>query len=71
MAWFREKAILDYNSGMSSALRRGRKEGREEGEKKAKLETAKSLLSQGVELSIIIKATGLTEKELQELQVNK
>ncbi len=33
MAWFREKAILDYNTGMSSA--------REQGERKAKLETAK------------------------------
>ena len=63
MAWFREKAILDYNSGMSSALKRGRKE--------AKLETAKKLLKRGIEINIIMEATGLTEKELQELQVNK
>ncbi len=60
MAWFREKAILDYNSGMSSAIRRGKIEG----EKKAKLETAKKLLKQGVDINIIIEATGLSKEEI-------
>lgn len=72
MAWFREKAILDYNSGMSSALRRGRqegiKEGEKTGEKKAKLETAKKLLKQGVEISIIVTATDLSREEIMSMQ---
>ena len=76
MAWFREKAILDYNSGMSSALRRGRQEGIKEGEKtgekkgekKAKLETAKKLLKQGVEISIIVNATDLSREEIMSMQ---
>ncbi len=41
MAWFREKAILDYNSGMSSALRRGRQEGRKEGRQQGRQEGRK------------------------------
>lgn len=68
MAWFREKAILDYNTGMSSARRKGRQEGETlgiaKGEKKAKLETAKKLLKQGIEIGIIIEATGLTKEEI-------
>ena len=76
MAWFREKAILDYNSGMSSALRRGRqegrKEGRQEGEKKGRkekgLEIAKNLLKQGVEISIIVNATNLSKEEIMSIQ---
>ena len=70
MAWFREKAILDYNTGMSSARRKGRQEGETlgiaKGEKKAKLETAKKLLKQGIEIGIIIEATGLTKEEITE-----
>ncbi len=64
MEWFREKARLDYNTGMSSALRRGM----QEGEKKAKLETAKKLLKQGVEISIIVKATDLSKEEIMSIQ---
>ena len=76
MAWFREKAILDYNTGMSSARRKGIQEGIQKGihkgetlgiakgEKKAKLETAKKLLKQGIEIGIIIEATGLTKEEI-------
>ena len=78
MAWFREKAILDYNTGMSSARRKGIQEGIQKGihkgetlgiakgEKKAKLETAKKLLKQGIEIGIIIEATGLTKEEITE-----
>ena len=92
IAWLREKAILDYNSGMSSARRKGMQEGRKEGrkegmqegerkgrkegetlgiakgEKIAKLETAKKLLKQGVEISIITNATDLSEEEIMSIQ---
>ena len=60
MAWFREKAILDYNSGMSSALRRGR----QEGEKKAKLETAKKMIKKGINIETILEITGLAKEEI-------
>ena len=76
MAWFREKAILDYNTGMSSARRKGIQEGIQKGEtlgiakgeKKAKLETASKLLKQGIKLDIIIEATGLSKEEIIKMQ---
>lgn len=60
IADLREKAILDYNSGMDTALRKGIAEG----EKKAKLETAKKMLEKGMDIDIIIEVTGLSEEEI-------
>ncbi len=79
MAWFREKAILEYNTGMSGALRRGRKEGMEKGrkegliigDKEAKLQIASKLLRKGEDIKTIMEITDLTEQEIQALQVNK
>ena len=56
MAWFREKAILDYNTGMSSARRQGIKE--------AKLEDAKRMLNKGINLETIIEITELSKEEI-------
>lgn len=42
----------------------GRVEGRAEGEAKAKLEMAKLLLEQGVDLEIIAKTTGFAAEEI-------
>ena len=64
MAWFREKAILEYNTGMSSALSRGREEGIIIGDKRAKLETAKKMLEEGIKIETIIKITGLSKEEI-------
>ena len=76
MAWFREKAILDYNTGMSSARRKGIQEGIQKGiqkgetlgiakgEKKAKLEDAKKMIEEGINIKTIIKITGLTKEEI-------
>ena len=52
MAWFREKAILDYNTGMSSARRQ------------AKLETAKRMLNKGIDLETVIEVTELSKEEI-------
>ena len=60
IADLREKAILDYNSGMGNALRKGMAEG----EKKAKLETAKKMLEKGIDINIIIEVTGLSKEEI-------
>ncbi len=78
IANFAERASIDYNLGILSALGRGRVDGLEKGIaigekklKKAKLEIAKKLLKRGIEINIIMEATGLTEKEIQEIQVIK
>ena len=65
MAWFREKAILDYNSGMSSA----REQGIEQGERKAKIETAKKMLEKHIPISTISELTGLSHKEIEECKL--
>ena len=59
IAFLREKAERDYISNMSGA--------REEGAKKAKIEIAKAMLAEGMEKEKIIKITGLTEEEMEEI----
>lgn len=56
IADLREKAILDYNSGMGNALRKGIKKG--------KLETAKKMLEKGMDIDTIIEVTGLSKEEI-------
>lgn len=56
IADLREKAILDYNSGMDNALRNGIKKG--------KLETAKKMLEKGIDIDTIIEITGLSKEEI-------
>ena len=67
----REEALIEYNSAISAARRAGEKKGLEEGEKKGKmegkLETAKNLLSLGVDINSIAKATGLSKSQIQKL----
>ena len=42
--------------------------GRKQGENKAKIETAKKLLEMNIAMDIIIKATGLTQEELEKIK---
>ena len=56
IADLREKAILDYNSGMDTAIRKGIKKG--------KLETAKKMLEKGMDIDTIIEVTGLSKEEI-------
>lgn len=74
IADLREKAILDYNSGMSFALRKGieqgREEGRREGEEKGKIETARKMLEKGIDIEMIMEITELSKKEIEELRKN-
>lgn len=44
--------------------------GFDKGKKSEKIKIAKNLLQEKIDISIIIKATGLTEKEIQNLQNN-
>lgn len=59
----REMAQIDYNSGMKKA----RDEGKIEGEKKAKIETARNLLEMHIPYGQIAKATGLSLEEINGL----
>ena len=54
MDWERQKTYL-------------RNEGREEGEQKAKLETARNFLAKGINPDIIAECTGLPLEEVQKL----
>jgi predicted transposase/invertase (TIGR01784 family) len=48
-------------------IEKGRKEGREEGERKKAIETAKKMKNDGVEINIIMKYTGLNKKDIEKL----
>lgn len=71
----RQRAILDYNTGMRDAreegIKEGIKEGIEEGAKIEKLEIAKNMLKEGVDKKIIERVTGLTKEEIEKLNINK
>ena len=60
LQWLREKWEMDYNSDMGQAKREGRKEG--------KIEIVKNLLKLNMPMEQIVKASGLTEKEIQEIK---
>lgn len=57
---------MDNEQRMYEAKRDGRKEGEKEG----KIETAKKLLAEGISLEVIIKATGLTKEEIMKEEEN-
>ena len=79
IAELREKAILDENSMLSYAERKGHKEGFEQGieqgieqgSKKEKNIMAKNMIKKGVEIEFIKEITGLTDKEIEELRKNE
>jgi predicted transposase/invertase (TIGR01784 family) len=72
----REKAELDYYSGMKSSYIKGQKEGKAEGiaegeakgEAKGKAEIVRNLLALGVSVEDIQKASGLTLDEIEQLR---
>ena len=57
--------------GLEKGLTRGRKEGREEGREEGasarEMEIARNMKAEGSETSFIMKVTGLSEKEIDEL----
>ncbi|MEZ5671953.1 MAG: Rpn family recombination-promoting nuclease/putative transposase [Thiotrichaceae bacterium] len=57
-----------YQIGKFEGKQEGRQEGRQEGERSMKLETAKAMLTEGLSISLIIKVTGLSEPEIEQLQ---
>lgn len=75
LAELREKYVRDqisikntgYRQGRESGIEEGRAQGQAEGRAQEKIETAKKFLEQGVEKEIVIKATGLTKEQVEEL----
>ena len=63
LAKMREMAEWDWNATMASA----KEEGIEEGEKKQKIETARKMLKEKLDIELIMKVTGLTEDEIKKL----
>ncbi|HAT4321869.1 Rpn family recombination-promoting nuclease/putative transposase [Clostridium perfringens] len=64
----REKAIYDRISALENAEAKGKREGRVEGKLESKLEVARESLSQGLEISLISKITGLSEEEILKIK---
>ena len=80
----REKYIRDYNTikedgynngyndgkdaGLTQGLELGRSEGKELGVREEKLEIAKKMLKEKLELELIIKMTGLSKEELLKIE---
>ena len=72
LALKREMFLHDMASLKGNAYRDGEKAGFEKGEKvgleKGKIEIAKNMLKDGIDIEIIIKYTGLTKEEIEKLQ---
>ncbi|MCI5748029.1 MAG: Rpn family recombination-promoting nuclease/putative transposase, partial [Clostridium perfringens] len=68
----REKAIYDRISALENAEAKGKREGRVEGKLEGKLESklevVRESLSQGLEVSLISKITGLSEEEILKIK---
>ena len=63
----RERSRLTYNTEIYEARRKGIEEGIEEGKKQDRKEIAKKMKEEGIDVELIKKITGLTEKEINSL----
>ena len=59
--------IEEYRTALDKGIVQGRKEGREEGRGEAFVETARALKAEGIDVSVIVKCTGLSTAEIQGL----
>ena len=71
IADLREKAILDekaiYAKGLDDGIKEGLEKGIKEGKQKEKLEIAKKLKKEGMNIELIAEITGLKIKEIAEI----
>ena len=63
LAHLREKYILDQNNLLDTGYERGL----EQGTRNERLEIAKKLKEENIDIEIIIKTTGLTKEEIERL----
>ncbi len=62
------KYYRDLKNSLDTAKEEGKTEGLIEGERKAKIEMARNLLEQGIAVSIIVQASGLSLEEVEALR---
>ena len=67
----REKALRDYYSYMGESYEDGVQQGIQQGEQNKSREIALNLLRLGANMEMVIKATGLSENEIRNLQTLK
>jgi predicted transposase/invertase (TIGR01784 family) len=61
-----EKGLQEgLQQGIKEGLQKGLQEGLEKGEFKAKIKTAKKLIQKGIDIKIIMEATGLSKSDLK------
>ena len=71
-----EEATRNYNNAIKTAETRGREEGEKvglekglvEGEKKAKIESARKMLIDGLPIDMVAKYSGLSLEEVEDLK---
>jgi predicted transposase/invertase (TIGR01784 family) len=63
----RKKFRMDIASDMATAEDKGRREGIQEGRREGRVEVARSALEMGMSIVDIIKLTGLTQKEIENI----
>ena len=68
LAELRESSRIDKWFAMSYGRKQGEKIGEKKGKKENQIETAKELLKMNVAMDIIIKATGLTQEEVDKIK---
>ena len=75
LAELREKAIRDekalYNTGIREGTEIGKKLGREEGERKNKIEVISRMLKDNMDIELIKKYANATDEEIEEARVEK
>ena len=71
MEFLHEKWEMDRISDINYAKKIGIEEGKLEGKLEGKKETARKFLEQGVDIEIVIKATGLSKEEIEEIIAEK
>ena len=70
-SWYalrRQGSVVDEKLRLSYATRKGLEQGIAQGTKNEKIEIAKNLLKEKVDIKIIISATGLSKEEIEELK---
>ena len=75
IAELRLKAIMDekaiyakgIDDGIEQGMEQGRKQGIEEGQNLGKIEMAKKMLEEKMDIEVIVKITGLTKEEIEKI----
>ena len=68
LEYLREKWRMDYNSGIDWAKKEGENKGKKRGIRQAQLEIATEMLKNHIAIELIIKCTGLSKEEIEEIK---